>query len=447
MQFEIGLSRDTRGRLARTVPPRTGFKVTDGVRASKRQRVIVSCQNGFRKVATLIAAAGLLTSGAPAAAGWTVTLLDPGGDSSVSGVGPWQQSGSKGADAGIWRGTPASWVSLHPPAQGNSYVTSTIGTRQAGQTQVGSKSHASLWSSTAASWVDIYPAAAFHSYAKSLTDSQQAGYVMTSGGIDGTDVMHACMWRGTAASWIDLAPGGVRDSSANCVAGSNRQGGYVTIATGAMHAALWMGTPASLVDLNPAGKAQSSLLAMTETRQGGYASNPFPAPFKHAGLWSGTAASWTDLNPPGIEESSVNAMSGDYQAGSARAAGGSITHAAFWHGTVATYLDLHTLLPARFTLSSATGIWTDSVSILVGGLAYNSTTKRNEAILWYLDGCRSDLNRDGVVDDADFVSFAAAYNAFAVPPANPQADLNHDDAVDDADFVIFAQAYDAMVCP
>ncbi|MBS0192177.1 MAG: hypothetical protein U0573_06080 [Phycisphaerales bacterium] len=65
--------------------------------------------------------------------------------------------------------------------------------------------------------------------------------------------------------------------------------------------------------------------------------------------------------------------------------------------------------------------------------------------------CRGDLNGDGLVDDADFVIFAAAYNlldcADVLMPAGCPADLNFDGVVDDSDFVIFAAAYNELVCP
>jgi len=57
--------------------------------------------------------------------------------------------------------------------------------------------------------------------------------------------------------------------------------------------------------------------------------------------------------------------------------------------------------------------------------------------------CAGDLNKDGVVDDSDFVIFAAAYNNLL----DRAGDLNADLVTDDADFVIFASAYDALVCP
>ncbi|MBN8599186.1 MAG: hypothetical protein J0L78_16050 [Planctomycetes bacterium] len=66
--------------------------------------------------------------------------------------------------------------------------------------------------------------------------------------------------------------------------------------------------------------------------------------------------------------------------------------------------------------------------------------------------CRADLTCDLVVDDADFVDFASAYDTLTCPggtvgqPAFCPGDLNQDGQVDDADFVLFAAAYDALLC-
>lgn len=57
--------------------------------------------------------------------------------------------------------------------------------------------------------------------------------------------------------------------------------------------------------------------------------------------------------------------------------------------------------------------------------------------------CPADLNGDAMVDDADFVLFATAYNEFVTMAA----DFSGDGQTDDADFVIFATAYNALICP
>lgn len=67
------------------------------------------------------------------------------------------------------------------------------------------------------------------------------------------------------------------------------------------------------------------------------------------------------------------------------------------------------------------------------------------------DTCPADLNADGIVDDPDFVLFAAAYDTLdcsdPVMPAGCPSDINQDGQVDDADFVIFSNAYNILLCP
>lgn len=65
--------------------------------------------------------------------------------------------------------------------------------------------------------------------------------------------------------------------------------------------------------------------------------------------------------------------------------------------------------------------------------------------------CVGDLNADGLVDDADFSTFAGAYDVL-VCPSNPAfnccpADFNNDTFVDDTDFTLFASAYNELLCP
>lgn len=66
--------------------------------------------------------------------------------------------------------------------------------------------------------------------------------------------------------------------------------------------------------------------------------------------------------------------------------------------------------------------------------------------------CYADLNADSVVDDQDFVVFAAAYERLVCwdghgdrPPC-PE-DFNHSSLVDDTDFVLFVVQYNDLVCP
>ncbi|MBX3379495.1 MAG: hypothetical protein KF805_05330 [Phycisphaeraceae bacterium] len=65
--------------------------------------------------------------------------------------------------------------------------------------------------------------------------------------------------------------------------------------------------------------------------------------------------------------------------------------------------------------------------------------------------CPADFNHDGLVEDADFSFFVAAYNILdcADPSmtAGCPADLNGDGFVDDADFTLFVAAYNELICP
>ncbi|MBX3388011.1 MAG: hypothetical protein KF691_01005 [Phycisphaeraceae bacterium] len=61
--------------------------------------------------------------------------------------------------------------------------------------------------------------------------------------------------------------------------------------------------------------------------------------------------------------------------------------------------------------------------------------------------CGGDLNRDGFVEDSDFVIFVRAYDELQCPPSSCPADLNVDGFVDDLDFVIFVTQYNELLCP
>lgn len=61
--------------------------------------------------------------------------------------------------------------------------------------------------------------------------------------------------------------------------------------------------------------------------------------------------------------------------------------------------------------------------------------------------CGADLSRNGVVDDADFILFGAAYDQFECPSPQCAGDLNVDGLVNDADFVLFAAQYADFTCP
>lgn len=87
-----------------------------------------------------------------------------------------------------------------------------------------------------------------------------------------------------------------------------------------------------------------------------------------------------------------------------------------------------------------------------GGGSFNQIVNYdNWSVRVHVVACKSDISADGLVDDSDFVLFAAAYDtldcADPAMPAGCPADITGDGFVDDSDFVQFAQAYDALECP
>ena len=97
-----------------------------------------------------------------------------------------------------------------------------------------------------------------------------------------------------------------------------------------------------------------------------------------------------------------------------------------------------------YGINSATGFLTPR-----GSRIDSTGTSPSQFVTWVPAGisCPADFTGDGFVDDSDFVIFAAAYDQFTIPPADPAADLTGDGFVDDADFVVFAAAYDQFACP
>ncbi len=77
-----------------------------------------------------------------------------------------------------------------------------------------------------------------------------------------------------------------------------------------------------------------------------------------------------------------------------------------------------------------------------GNLGASTDQAAQQFLVDELTRCFEDMNRDGVVDDADFVRFAAAYDRLL----DAGADFTGDGLTDDTDFVRFAVAYEKLGC-
>jgi hypothetical protein len=106
-----------------------------------------------------------------------------------------------------------------------------------------------------------------------------------------------------------------------------------------------------------------------------------------------------------------------------------------WTSTVAAAGPFSLQVPQGLLANCATYYWSVSASNR-GGASQSAS-----GIWSFRVRALCDLNADGVIDDSDFVLFAAAYDLYI----SPGGDFNADGLTDDDDFVIFAAAYNSLL--
>lgn len=317
----------------------------------------------------------------PAIAQWSVVRLHPSGSigpSAAYGGAGSQQVGSAdlngSSHALVWNGSATDWQDLHPVGASQSTLYATSGSLQVGTAD----GHASLWSGTAGSWVDLHPQGQFSSSAAyDISGVQQVGFAAVN------SVRRAGLWSGSSDSWVDLTPNFVTGDAVAMGTTGSHQVGFVTVgsaATGRRHASLWSGSSDTWVDLQAGvpGLYSSIALAVSGNQQvgGGSVQGIYSAL-----LWQGSASSCVNLHRPEWGYSEALATNAAFQAGHATVPGLGLT-ASLWSGSAATWEDLGAWLGDGFTSSTATAVWQDPSTLYVGGLARNSATGLNEAVLW-----------------------------------------------------------------
>lgn len=303
--------------------------------------------------------------------------LNPPGarDSRATGAFAAQQVGfvsveTGGIHASLWNSTAASWVDLHPSAEGitASYALSAWGGSQGGSTRIHNVLRAALWQGSAGSWVDLHPSDATQSEVLGVAMFSQVGYARFDG------MQRASMWSGSAASRVDLAPAGSTLSIASC-AWEDRQGGWAGV-PGAVHAGVWRGSAESWTDLHPAGASNSFLYSLSGNTQVGCASF---GSGQQAGLWHGTAGSWVRLSPPGSTTSCAFGAYGGVQVGSAVV--GNLNHAGMWLGSAESWVDLH---PSAYFQSRAQAVWETDSFRYVSGYGVLAGSGLVDPLLWIM---------------------------------------------------------------
>jgi hypothetical protein len=328
----------------------------------------------------LIQTASLLVAlTAIANAQWTVTSLNPPGSTgsgvnSVSGNYQYGWANINGKNnASRWSGTAASRVSLHPDGAVSSYITGSDGVASVGNASydaVGNMVSAILWPQSATDWINLNPPVGSRGYSSGVSNGTQVGFVLIGNN------NFASIWSGSAESWINLNPTGAFESLAWGVSGNQQVGQASFPGTG--YASLWTGTAESWVNLNPIGAQSSSAYASSGTSQVG-SMQYFPGNDR-AALWQGSATSFVDLHLPQFYGSNAYGVAGQYQVGRVMTING-VLMASLWKGSASSWINLHSMLPARFTDSSATSVSVDSTKVVVGG--YGSVPNGgSEALLW-----------------------------------------------------------------
>jgi hypothetical protein len=150
-------------------------------------------------------------------------------------------------------------------------------------------------------------------------------------------------------------------------------------------AALWDRATSAYTSLHQAAFSSSVARGVSNGQQVGSATFGSTT---NAILWTGSANSYANLNPLGAVGSEATGVSGGTQCGNASfGLSASVTHAGIWNGAANTWVDLHGVLPANFRDSFAKAIYKDANNTYVVGYGYNTTTSRNEALMWTRANC------------------------------------------------------------
>jgi hypothetical protein len=318
------------------------------------------------------------------------------------------------AQAGMWQGSPASWVPLSPPQ----WSAEVRGMDE--WSQVGNLFGAVLWRGTPESRVDLQPAGATNSGAGAVRGNIQVGAVRVQ-----PDIWHAALWHGSPESFVDLHPPGARSSTAGATDGV-LQGGSSHWQVGSLNwarATIWNGTAESFVVLGPADFA-SVVNGMAPGVQVGHVL--FPGQGYRAFVWHGTAESAMNMHPPGQGGGTrFFATSGRVHVGTMTQGGAS--RAAVNFGAPDAWLGLHQFLPASFAgFSGAHAVHQQGNTLFIAGYAEDGIT-REQAILcigkvppqFCYANCNQSISTP-VLNVEDFACFVNQFSAGYLLPHHQQ---------------------------
>lgn len=365
-------------------------------------------------VPTLIALA--LAAGA-ARAQWTAIDLTPPGmqTSSASAVLGDTQAGSAGGHAGLWHGTPDSFIDFNPPGATSSLISAISADEQVGAAQFGGTWMVGLWRGTPDSWVPLASAGTCGNC-----------FAMTAVG-NGTELgwigYYSYLWHGTAGSGVLLNPAGASDVKAYGGDGTHQVGMSEFDTAGGewtYRAGVWTGTANSWTSLQAAAHPfeHAGATAISDGQIVGFVTSLFWTFNKsRPALWTDLTAAPTVLGPNVGEAYSV---SHGWQAGGVEVYTVGLRCASVWHGTAASWENLFpSLPPGRWWLDNeAKGISTDGTTMNVVGYAnaedFGGTNFGAHAIVWTRPVCYPNCDYSTtppLLNVSDFLCFESKFAA------------------------------------
>ncbi|MBY0112429.1 MAG: hypothetical protein K2Y21_06380 [Phycisphaerales bacterium] len=274
----------------------------------------------------------------------------------------------------------------------------------------------------------------FGPYGASITVLAQlpSGDIIAAGTF-GTPLLGSCVnvarWNGTSWLPMDTVAYGISNldvisNSEVVVATTYRAGPWVSMSTGR-----WVEVPKPWVAYEPgsANVLHGQTISISSTPATGYSNVSFQ---------------WKRETTPGVFIDVMNGPGGSGGVGG-NGTGGTVSGA---NGLLASPTDG---TAATLTITNAQPSDAGSYAVVFSNSCGSVTSQ--PAVVTIESACPSDLNNDGLVDDADLSVFAVAYDVLdcAAPgmPAGCPADLNRDGLVNDDDFQVFVVAYNEVLCP
>ncbi|MDQ2986040.1 MAG: hypothetical protein M3R13_04885 [Armatimonadota bacterium] len=257
-------------------------------------------------------------------------------------------------------------LDIHPAGYETSVAYCAFGGVQGGWAKLNGYARAGIWTGTSASWIDLHPAKATESTIQDMHDGWAAGY---TGEYDVSSRAHA--WFGTTQQ-LDLHPVSAETSVADATF-AGRHGGSYNAGSG-NRACIFDVDPKSITTVHPPQALQSAIRGMYEEVQVGWVE--LEPNRRRAAMWSGSAASWIDLHPGPFQETSVaySAIDG-IQVGKYR------DQAAVWNGSAQSHEGLHGFLDPSYVKSDAWTVSRQGDRMIVGGDAWTSSNIL-EPFLW-----------------------------------------------------------------